>query len=154
MANTPLLVLTGKDTIAVDSMPMVNLGSGDVFVAEFPNDVSSVEIGKNGNIVAALNQQGQKCEVTIKCLRGSPEDIYLNSREQQWNVDPSNFVSYTGNFVKRLGDGTGATVGDNIIAAFGVPKKNPGMKENTSGDPAQAQVEHYITFGQAIRAII
>ena len=151
--NQPTIVLTGKDTIAIDGIPMVNFGPGDVFTGEFPNDVAAVEIGKNGNIVAALNAQGQKFEVVVKPLRGSPEDIYLTQREAEWLHDPAAFVTYTGNFVKRIGDGSGGIASDNYIAAFGVPKKLPAIKENVSGDVSQAIAEHFITFGQAIRAI-
>jgi hypothetical protein len=154
MSDTPTITLTGKDTIAIDSMPMVNFGPGDVFVGEFPNDLSTVEIGKNGDVAAALNAQGKKFEVTLRTLRGSHEDIYLTTRESEWEADPPSFVTFTGNFVKRIGDGTGGGVADNYVAAYGVPKKKPGIKENVSGDITQTVAEHYITFGQAIRAIL
>ena len=151
--SQPTIALTGSDTIAIDGLPMVNFGPGDVMTGEFPNDVTSVEIGKNGNVVAALNANGQKFEVVLKPLRGSPEDVYLTSREASYLQDPASFVTYTGNFVKRLGNGAGAVAQDSYIANFGLPKKLVGMKENVGGDVSQAVAEHYITFGQAIRAI-
>jgi hypothetical protein len=149
----PTIALTGADTIAVDGVPMNNFGPGDVMTGEFPNDVSTVEIGKNGNVVAALNAQGQKFEVVLRTLRGSPEDIYLTTREAQFLSDPASFSTYTGNFVKRVGNGSGRVAFDTYIAAFGLPKKLPGLKENVSGDVSQAVAEHSITFGQALRAI-
>jgi hypothetical protein len=153
MPNAPVIALTGKDTIAIDEIPFVNFGPGDVFTGEFPNNVSTVEIGKNGNIAAALNANGQTFEVVLRVLRGSPEDIYLTQREAEYLNDPPSFETYTGNFVKRIGDGSGAVQGDNYAAIFGLPKKLPMVKENTAGDITQAIAEHYITFGSAIRFI-
>lgn len=152
--DTPIIALTGKDTIAIDGLPFLNFASGDTFTLEFPNDLTTVEVGKNGNVVAALNANGKKAECVLRVLRGSPEDIYLTTREAQFQADPPSFTAYTGNFVKRIGDGQGNVAGDNYIAAFGVPKKLPMVKENTAGDVTQAITEHYITFGQAIRAIL
>lgn len=154
MPNAPIIALTGRDTIAIDFLPFVNFGPGDVFTLEFPNDLTTVEVGKNGNVVAALNANGQKGEAVIRTLRGSPEDIYLNQREAQYINDSSGFIAYTGNFVKRIGNGLGAVAADNYIAAFGVPKKLVSVKENAAGDVTQAVAEHYITFGQVIRAVL
>lgn len=152
--DTPIIALTGKDTIAIDGVPFLNFGPGDVFTLEFPNDLTSVEIGKNGNIAAALNANGKKAEVVLRTLRGSPEDIYLSQREAEFINDPPSFETYTGNFVKRIGNGAGSVTQDNYVAAFGVPKKQVMVKENTAGDVTQAIAEHYITFGQAIRVIL
>lgn len=151
--DTPIIALTGKDTIAIDGLPFLNFGTGDVFMGEFPNNISTVDVGKNGNVIAALNANGALMEATIRLLRGSPEDIYLTTREAQWQSDPAAFVVYTGNFVKRIGDGTGAISPDTYIAAFGIPKKLVAFKSNVAGDTTQALAEHYITFGQSIRAI-
>ena len=155
MSDTPTLTLTGKDTIALDGVPMINFGPGDVFTGEFPNDISTVEIGKNGDVAATLNAQGKKMEVVLRVLRGSPEDVYLTSRNAQFAADPPSFVAYSGNFVKRIGDGSGNFQADNYVAAFGVPKKlYPTIKENTQGDITQTIAEYMITFGQAVRAIL
>ena len=153
MSNQPIIALTGADTIAVDGIPLTALGKGDVMTGEFPNDCSTVNIGKNGNVIAALNAEGQKMEVTLRVLRGSGDDVYLNTREAQFLNDPAGFTCYTGNFVKRIGAGDGSARHDNYIAGAGVPKKLVGMKSNVGGETDQAIAEHSITFGQAIRAI-
>ena len=151
--SQPIVALTGADTIAIDGIPLTALGKGDVMTGEFPNDVSTVNIGKNGNVIAALNAEGTKFEVVLRVLRGSVDDVYLATREAQWLADPASFTSYTGNFTKRIGDGTGNVRYDNYVAGAGVPKKMPSVKENVGGETDQAIAEHTITFGQAIRAI-
>jgi hypothetical protein len=151
--NGPIVALTGADTIAIDGIPFNSLGKGDVMTGEFPNDTSTVNVGKNGNVIAALNAEGSLFKVTLRVLRGSTEDVYLATREAQWIADPASFTAYTGNFTKRVGDGTGNVRYDNYVAGAGVPTKMPSVKENVGGENDQAIAEHTITFGQAIRAI-
>lgn len=153
MSDTNYVALTGKDTIALNGVQMNNLGPGDCFVGEFPNDLVKISVGKNGNVAAALDASGQVFETTIDVLRGSPEDIYLIGQLAAIEQDLPSFKMMTGNFVKRIGDGQGGVTQDSYVAANGVVKRKPGVKENVAGDTAQAIRQHRIVFGKCIIAV-
>ena len=148
----PSVSLNGNDLLVLAEQQLADFGDGDIATFEFPNDVVTVKVGKNGNTIYALNNMGRLCEAVIRVLRGSPDDIFLNDLQQlMLNGDFPSFPLLSGNFTKRIGDGLGNVTNDNYALAGGVFKRMTGAKSNAEGDAEQAISVYPITFALAIR---
>jgi hypothetical protein len=150
MATTSL---TGKDTQKINGRILNDLADGDCAVLEFPNDLSVVKKGKNGNSIFAFNYSGDTCEVTIRVLRGTADDKFLNNLLALYTNDPAAFTLMTGEFIKNVGDGSGGITSDIYIMSGGVFKKRPGVKDNAEGDTEQAISIYNLIFSNAPRTI-
>ena len=146
--------LTGKDTIIIDSRPITDLADGDCVNLEFSNEKAAVKTGKNNNSIYAYNASGRQADVTLRVIRGSADDKYLNGRNTEYENDPPSFVLMTGNFIKRVGDGTGkVATADTYICSGGIIKKTPSVKENVEGDTEQAVAIYEIFFANCERTL-
>lgn len=143
--------LTGNDTTIIDTRILRDFGNGDVVNIEFPNNLSETKAGKNGNAIFAYNAQGNLANVTLRLLRGSADDKYMASRTQEYKNDPAAFVMFSGEFIKRLGDGSGAVTSEIYQMKGGVVQKIAAAKENVEGDTEQAIAIYVLTFGNATR---
>lgn len=145
--------LTGKDTVIIDGRILKDFADGDTCVIEFPNNLAEEKAGKNGNMIYAYNAAGNIANVTLKVLRGSSDDKYLQSRLQEYKNDPAKFFMVEASFIKRLGDGAGNVIADSLTLPGGVFKKHPGMKENVAGDTEQAVTTYPLVFADSDRAM-
>lgn len=146
--------LSGKDTIVIAGRTLLDFADGDSITLEFPNDISNVKVGKNGNAVYAMNNSGLIAEVTLRLIRGGTDDKYLNALRSIQLFDFPSFLLLTGTFVKRVGDGNGRITYDTYRMNGGVFKKNLAAKENADGDTDQALVSYMFTFANAPRSIL
>jgi len=144
--------LTGKDTVVFNERVLADFADGDTIVVDFPNNLSEGKTGKNGNAIFASNSTGRNANVTIRVIRGSPDDKYLTGRVQAYINDPSAYVMDTLAFTKRTGDGSGAVTEDVYTFSGGAPQKMPGTKENVEGDTEQAVAVHTFFFAGGSRA--
>jgi hypothetical protein len=147
------VALCGTDTIIINNIVQSGLGDADAGLLEFPNDVANIKKGKEGNMIAALNQLGTLGELTLRYLRGTADDKTMNSIVANFISNPSGFVMMTGEFIKKVGDGTGKVISDNYIASSGVPMRLPNVKSNAEGDPDQGIAVYKIKFGKVARII-
>lgn len=153
MPQPPSVSLNGDDTLIINGRFLRDFGDGDVAVAEFPNDIMKVKIGKNGNAIFALDNMGRLCRLSpLKVLRGSPDDIFLNDLLQGMIQDPTGFVLMDGQLTKRIGLGDGSNIEDIYALAGGVFDKQVGAKSNVEGDTEQALSSYSLVFTQAVRA--
>ena len=147
------MALTGKDTIIIETRNLADLANGDTAVVDMPNNLAETKNGKNGNVVVAYNAQGEAGTFTLKVLRASADDKYLQSRLQDFINDPSKFTLLTGEFIKRIGDGAGNVTNDVYVMSGGVFQKIPAGKENVEGDTEQAISQYVISFGNIKRVL-
>lgn len=145
--------LTGKDTIKINGRILNDFADGDNCMLEFPNDLMTVKTGKDGNSIYAFNNSGRQCEVTLRLLRGSPDDRFLNNLHALLKNDPAAFVLLTGEFIKNIGDGKGNVTQDIYILSGGTFKRSSGGSENGDGTTEQAIVVYNLAFSNAPRAI-
>ena len=145
--------LTGKDTMVIDSRILADQADGDCGMLEFPNNLVEVKLGKNGNSVYAFNASGKVVNATLRVIRGSADDKYLNSRLVEYVNDPAAFVLIEAEFIKRVGDGAGNITADTYQLKGGAFQKMPGAKENVNGDTEQAVAIYVITFANSDRAM-
>ena len=148
-----ILSLTGADTITIDGVPLVDFGDGDVGALTFPNSLTETKKGKNGNGIIALNETGDISELTLRIIRGSPDDKTLNSRLLVMKGDFASFVTLTGGIVKKMGDGLGNVANDIYSMSGGSFSKRIEVISNVEGNTDQAIAIYTITFVNSDRSI-
>ena len=147
-------VLTGKDTQIFGGRVLRDLPDGDVTTIDFPNDLVTAKVGKNGNAIYAFNASGLICEVTQRVFRGSDDDKYFSSQIASYIQDPAAYVTMSGNFVKKIGHGDGTTTNDTYVFSGGIIKKFPTAKDNVEGDSEAAVTTYNIVFTNPSRALL
>lgn len=145
--------LTGSDTLTIFNRNITSFATGDYFTFNFDQELFKVDLGKGGNAVYAFNSPGQVAKGILKVLRGSIDDIYLNSLLAAAIADPSEFILGDCIAVKRIGNGKGAIRSDVYIFGGGIFTKFPMVKGNQQGDTEQAIVSYEITFTAITRAV-
>ena len=147
------VALSGADTITLNNYVFVDLADGNCVELTFPSDIANVKTGKNGNSIFALNESGRQAEVKIRVLRGSADDIQLNSWLSAQNQNFSGTVLLTGQFIKKIGDGLGNITNDTYSLSGGVFTKQVMGKTNTEGETDQSISEYMIKFTNAPRTL-
>lgn len=145
--------LTGNDTIYINNRLLNDLADGDAVNLTRPDDIASVKTGKNGNSIYALNESGKKVEVSLRVVRGSSDDKFLNGLLVQQQANFAGFILMNGEFTKRTGDGQGNVQGDTYILGGGVFIKETEAKSNSEGDSEQSITIYTMQFSNAPRAI-
>jgi hypothetical protein len=145
--------LTGKDTIIINGTILNDLADGDCAVLTFPNDITNLKTGKNGNTIYAFNYSGRQCQLSLRLVRGSANDKYLNQLLTLFKNDPAGFTLITGTLSKNVGDGAGNITNDTYSLSGGAFKKETEAKENADGETEQSVAVYNMTFSNAPRSI-
>lgn len=147
------IAVSGNDTIKINSRVIADLADGDVGALTFPNELAAIKTGKNGNSVYALNETGKQAELVMRIIKGSADDKFLAGLVAS---QKNNFVSFplmNGEFIKKIGDGTGKVISDLYIMSGGVFSKEVEAKSNVEGDTTQSVSVYTIRFANAPRVI-
>lgn len=147
------VVLTGDDILTINDRVLSDFAEGAVAVLEFPNDLTSMNVGKNGNAIITLNEMGKVANLTLRVLVGSADDIYFNSLLSLLKKGLPYFPLMYGQFVKILGDGSGNVYKSTFNLINGVFTVQPGTSEDKSGAVDQAVSVWTIAFSDAPRTI-
>lgn len=146
--------LSGDDVISINDRIFTDLADGDFAMLSFENEVATVTTGKNGNSIYSLNTTGRQGLLTLRLLRASADDKYLNNLyNQQQKANFGGFVLMTGEFIKKVGDGQGNISNDTYILSGGIFKKEVDVKSNVEGDTEQSVSIYEIEFSNAPRVI-
>ena len=86
---------------------LTDFADGDIATISVDNNIASSVVGKNGNMIIAKDEQGKKCTVTLRLLKGSKDDSFINTYYKTYEADSALFILGNGNIAKRLGDGSG-----------------------------------------------
>lgn len=149
----PAIALSGSDTINLNNRVLADLADGNCVELTFPNDIANVKTGKNGNSIYGLNESGKQCEVKVRVLRASDDDKFLNGLLVQQQANFAGTILLIGQFVKKIGDGTGAITSDTYVMSGGVFTKQVEGKNNVEGDTEQSVSIYTMKFSNAPRAI-
>lgn len=149
----PVYNLTGADTIVLNDRVFNNLADGDAVTIAFANDLVTGSTGKNKNTIFALNEQGNNAAVTMRVMRGSSDDQFLNTLLTTMLKDFAAFPLINGSFVKRLGDGTGEVVVNNYQLTGGTFLRNVDTKDNVQGDTEQGVAVYNLWFANVTPGI-
>lgn len=147
------VALTGEDTILINGRVITDLADGEVSALTFPNDIANLKTGKGGNAIYALNSTGRESALTLRVIRGSEDDKYLNGLLQLQIADFSGFILMTGEIVKQLGDGAGVKTNDTYINSGGIFQKQVEVKNNIEGETEQAVAIYMMKFANSPRAL-
>lgn len=145
--------VTSDDTLTLYDRIITDMADDDVSAIAFPNDSVSVKTGKNRNSLYAKNEAGNNANLTLRLVRGSSDDQFLQSQIAAMEADFVATVLGNGEFVKRLGDGQGNVVRDVYTLQGGVIVRRVDGKENVNGDTGQAVAIYNMTFALAQRSI-
>lgn len=149
----PTVAMSGNDTISINNRIFADLADADVVTLTFPNDISTLKVGKNGNALYGLNEDGRQCEVVIRLIRASSDDKFLNSLLALQQANFPAFPLMIGEFTKRVGDGQGNITGDVYVMSGGIFIKPVESTSNVEGDTDQSLSIYTIRFANAPRAI-
>lgn len=149
----PTVSMSGNDTINLNNRILTGLADDNVVELTFPNEIANVKTGKNGNSIYGLNETGKQCEVKIRVIRASSDDKFLNSLLTLQNANFAGFPLMIGEFIKKVGDGTGKITSDIYVMSGGVFTKFVEGKSNVAGDTEQSVSIYMIKFTNAPRAI-
>lgn len=149
----PAVALSGNDTIQINNQVLNDLATGTVAELTFPNEIANVKTGKNGNSVYGLNETGKQAEFKVHVLRGSADDQFLNNLFIQQQNNFAGTVLMFGQFVKKIGDGTGVITSDTYTVSGGVFTKGIEAKMNVEGETDQSIAVYTMKFGNAPRSI-
>jgi hypothetical protein len=147
------VALTGADLIIINSKVISDLADADVASLEFPNNIADVKTGKNGNSIYALNESGKNSELTLRVIRGSGDDKFLNQLLSSQNNNFAGTVLLVGEFVKKVGDGTGKITSDTYVCSGGIFTRFVPAKSNVDGDTGQSVCEYKIKFSNTPRVL-
>lgn len=166
-----IVSMTGDDTLVINGTVITDFADATVAELKFTNDLAVVKTGKNGNSLVAMNAQGLQAEMTIRVIRASPDDKYLQgilSNQSQAIVPGQASSSSTGislangTFTKVIisgtydptsGNVTNAPVNDVYTMQFGIFSKFPEVKSNVEGDTEQSCTIYTIKWGFVTRNI-
>jgi len=146
--------LTGNDVFTLNERPIQqDLADGSVVEIAYNNDRVGISTGKNRNTVFADNQTGSNATVTLRVLKATPTDKYLNGLSAQQDNDFVATSLLRGTFTKRVGDGNGKVSFDNYTLLGGAFQRFPDASENNTGETDQGVTVYQLIFAQAKRAI-
>ncbi len=148
-----VIAMTGNDTAIINDRVLVDFATGDCIKLEFPNEIASLETGKNGNAVYSENQSGRQVNVELRFIRGSADDTFMNGLLANQGLNFAGFVLMTGRFIKKLGDGLGNVKDDAYNLTGGVFTKGVPAKTNTQGEVEQSLSVYSLRFSLAPRTI-
>lgn len=145
--------LTGSDSIVINNRPLQDLADDSVAELTFPNDIATVKTGKNGNAIFALNESGNQADFSIRLIRGSADDKFMQGLLALQQNNFAAFPLMIGNFIKKVGDGDGNITSDNYVCSGGVFGKLVEAKSNVAGESDQSVSIYKLKFSKAARAI-
>lgn len=147
------VAMSGNDTVTINGHQFADFADGDVVKLTFGNDIAAVKTGKNGNSIYGLNESGKQADVEMRVIRGSADDKFLNGLLAQQNLNFAGFVLMIGQFIKKIGDGSGAITSDTYVLSGGVFTKMVEGTSNVEGDTDQSISVYTMKFSNAPRAI-
>jgi len=145
--------MSGSDTIDINGRVLVDLADGDFVGLTYPNDIAELKTGKNNNSIYSFNSTGRQTELTIRLIRGSSDDKYMNGLLQTQQADFARTILLTAVMSKKIGDGKGNVISDTYIMSGGIFSKQVETKSNAEGDTEQSVSVYTMMYSNSPRAI-
>ena len=131
--------LTGDDSLILWGRAITDLADGDVVTITADNNIASSVVGKGSNVIVAKDEQGKKCTIILRLLKGSKDDQFIHSYYKTYELDSALFIMGNGSFAKRLGDGAGNVVFDTkYLSAIHFTRAPYDAAWNVNGSTEQA----------------
>jgi hypothetical protein len=153
MPGPGIFLITGDDTLVIDTQTIATLADGGVVDLTRPNNLATGKVGKSGNGIVAINKTGFMADIKIRVMMGNADDNFLLNLLNQWVNAPTTFILMTGTFTKNLGDGKGNSNPVTYTLAGGYFLKDTPMVSNVEGNTDQAVAVYETQWLYAIRSI-
>lgn len=147
------VAMSGNDALTLQNRILSDFADGDWGSITYSGDIAAVKTGKNNNTIYSQNNTGLNCQMTLRLIRASADDKWMNGLLAQQNANFAGFVLLFGQFIKRVGDGKGTITNDTYTLTGGVFQKMVEGKSNAEGDTEQSVSIYNLSFALAPRAI-
>lgn len=147
------VALSGQDTIIINNRVISDLANGDVGSLSFPNEIATLRTGKNGNAIYALNESGKQADVELRVIKGSADDKFFNGLLNSMQNNFAGFILMTGEFIKKVGDGTGAITNEQYVMSGGIFSMQIDARSNVEGDEEQSVSVYRLKFSNSPRVL-
>lgn len=135
------------------SWVLADFAEGTVAELSAPNELSSMTTGYNGNSLAAHNEPGRQCELTIRLVKGSKDDKRFNEFYTMWKNRDLRFRPITMTFTKYVAHSDGSMTNDKVSCYAGFPAGQPVQSTDTAGNIEQVVSVYMIRFGDSERSL-
>lgn len=149
----PTYNLVSDGTLTLYGRVLADFADDDVSAISFGTDIANLKTGKNGNTIYTKNEQGRNADATVRLIRGSSDDQFIQSKLDQQEQDFATAELAFGEFVLRIGDGNGAVANDTYTLKGGIITRPVDGKENVSGDTVQGVAIYNLKFADGKRSI-
>jgi hypothetical protein len=143
--------ITQLDTLQINNQVISTFANNDCGKVTFPNELVEIDVGKNGNVLAAINFKGFICDFEIRLVMGASDDQYLNGLLNQFMSGSPSFN--TGFFTKNFVDANSNVVSASISVQGGFIQKAPEMIISANGNIEQTVALWKLRFGYWNRVV-
>lgn len=144
--------LAQSDTLRINNQVISTFANEDCGKLEFPNELITIDVDKQGNGLMALNQKGLIADLDIRIVMAADDDQYLNSLLAEQTGGTATILSavLTKNFANQNGDITSVQVQLNGGGfKMGIP-----MMLSSSGNIEQTISVYKFRFANWLRLIL
>lgn len=141
-----------SDSLRLNNQVVSTFAQEDCGKLDFPNELISVDVDKQGNGLLAINQRGLICDLDMRLVMAQTDDQYLNSLlAQQTSGSPTVLSAvFTKNFADAKGNVTSVQVQLNGGAFLrGIP-----MIISAGGNIEQTVAVYKLRFANWLRLIL
>jgi hypothetical protein len=110
-----------------------DFANGKYLTLEFANPRSTREMGRGGSIITK-NSNASQATLTVRLIKGSPDDVFLLGTASDYDRSPETFVLMAGSASLRFGDGSGEVTTENYSLSEGSFTNQPGFSTDSASD--------------------
>lgn len=147
------VALSGSDSVTLNNRILSDFADGNYAELTFPNKISKVKTGKNGNSIYSYDATGQQFMLVVRLVRGTADDKFLNNLLAQQQANFAGTVLMIGQMVKNIGDGQGNIQADTYLVSGMVFDEQVGAKANAEGDTEQSVAIYHLMGSRAPRIL-
>ncbi len=149
-----IVSITGQDIIQIGTKPiLVGLADGDAGVLSFDNNIAEGKLGKNGNGIVVPNSTGRSATLTVRLLKGSSGDKYLNGEMNKYQLQTASYTLLNGQITHLVGDGKSNLNAVVYTLSGGFVQKVPNDTVSSEGNTEVAVTEWTLFFLRADRSV-
>ncbi len=144
--------LAQSDTLRINNQVVSTFANEDCGKLEFPNELISVDVDKQGNGLLAINQKGLIADLELRLVMAQSDDAYLNSLLAQQTSGSPTLMSAV--MTKNFADNNGNITSVQIQLNGGGFMRGIPMMISASGNIEQVVSVYKIRFANWLRLIL
>lgn len=144
--------LAQSDTLRINNQVISTFSNEDCGKIEFPNELMTWDVDKQGNGLLAINKKGLIADLDLRLVMAADDDQYLNSLlAQQADATPSILSAV---LTKNFADQTGKITSVQLQLAGGGFKMGVPMMVSAGGNIEQTVAVYKLRFANWLRLIL